>query len=196
MSRYARWIVCSVMMMAVGTASASAQEACDRACLRTMLDQYLNAVIKHDPAAAPLVVGFRQTENAINVRPGNGVWKTVTGLGTVQRRYLDPVSGQAAYYGTVEEGGEHRDRDRPCARRRPSTDRSRVVPRAGRRSRSQRSASAGETAGQSSQPGLSVEEPAARSRRPGEPAIGSRHARRASSTATSMRSRRMTTRLR
>jgi len=70
-----------------------------------MLDQYLNAVIKHDPAAAPLVVGFRQTENAINVRPGNGVWKTVTGLGTVQRRYLDPVSGQAAYYGTVEESG-------------------------------------------------------------------------------------------
>jgi hypothetical protein len=70
-----------------------------------MLDQYLNAVIKHDPAAAPLVVGFRQTENAINVRPGNGVWKTVTSLGAVQRRYLDPVSGQAAYYGTVEESG-------------------------------------------------------------------------------------------
>jgi hypothetical protein len=93
------------MMMAAGTASASAQEACDRACLRTMLDQYLNAVIKHDPAAAPLVAGFRQTENAINVRPGNGVWKTVTALGSVQRRYLDPVSGQAAYYGTVEESG-------------------------------------------------------------------------------------------
>jgi hypothetical protein len=70
-----------------------------------MLDQYLNAVIKHDPAAAPLVAGFRQTENAINVRPGNGVWKTVTALGAVQRRYLDPVSGQAAYYGTVEESG-------------------------------------------------------------------------------------------
>jgi hypothetical protein len=70
-----------------------------------MLDQYLAAVIKHDPAAAPLVVGFRQTENAINVRPGNGVWKTVTALGKVQRRYLDPVTGQAAYYGTVEEGG-------------------------------------------------------------------------------------------
>ena len=62
-------------------------------------------MIKHDPAAAPLVVGFRQTENAINVRPGNGVWKTVTSLGAVQRRYLDPASGQAAYYGTVEESG-------------------------------------------------------------------------------------------
>ena len=98
------------VLVALGIAGrptlAAAQTTCDRACLRTMLDQYLGAVVKHDPAAAPLVVGFRQTENAINVRPGNGVWKSVTGLGKVQRRYFDPVSGQAAYYGTVEEGGD------------------------------------------------------------------------------------------
>src|SRR6186713_204450 len=94
------------MVVAGAAAPASAQQACDRTCLRTMLDQYLTAVIKHDPAAAPLVVGFRQTENAINTRPGQGVWKTVTGLGKVQRRYLNPVSGQAGYYGTVEEGSE------------------------------------------------------------------------------------------
>jgi hypothetical protein len=101
---YGRWVAGAVIAMAVCAGSASAQTTCDRACLRTMLDQYLGAVVKHDPAAAPLVVGFRQTENAINVRPGNGVWKTVTGLGKVQRRYLDATSGQAAYYGTVEEG--------------------------------------------------------------------------------------------
>jgi hypothetical protein len=65
----------------------------------------MDAVMKHSPPAAPLAIGFRQTENAINVRLGEGVWKTVTGLGTVQRRYLDPESGQAAYYGIVEEGG-------------------------------------------------------------------------------------------
>ena len=95
-----------VALAVLGAApSASAQSTCDRACLRTMLDQYLNAVVKHDPAAAPLVVGFRQTENAINVRPGSGTWTSVTALGKVQRRYFDPVSGQAAYYGTVEEGG-------------------------------------------------------------------------------------------
>src|SRR5688572_29372977 len=97
------WFILGVMAIA-GATDAPAQTACDRACLRTMLDRYLSAVVKHDPGAAPLVIGFRQTENAINVRPGNGVWKTVTGLGKVQRRYLDPVSGQAAYYGTVDEG--------------------------------------------------------------------------------------------
>ena len=102
-------VVFFLMTALAAAAPVSAQQpsqACDRTCLRTMLDQYLAAVIKHDPAAAPLVVGFRQTENAINVRPGNGVWKTVTGLGKVQRKYFDPVSGQAAYYGTVEEGSE------------------------------------------------------------------------------------------
>ena len=104
MARFVPWIACGVLVMAVGAGSTSAQTTCDRACLRTMLDQYLTAVVKHDPAAAPLVVGFRQTENAINTRPPNGVWKSVTALGKVQRRYLDATSGQAAYYGTVEEG--------------------------------------------------------------------------------------------
>ena len=109
MTRLGRLMMIGVIAV-VGSAGsagrASAQAACDRTCLRTMLDQYLAAVVKHDPRAAPLRVGFRQTENAINVPPAGGVWKTVTGLGKMQRRYLDPVSGQAGYYGLVEEGGD------------------------------------------------------------------------------------------
>lgn len=78
---------------------------CNRACLRSILDRYLSAVVKHDPAAAPLALGYRHTENAINVPLGKGIWQTVTALGQVQRRYLDPVSSQAAYYGIVDESG-------------------------------------------------------------------------------------------
>jgi hypothetical protein len=85
-------------------ADAAAALPCDRACLRTALDAYLNAVSKHDPAAAPLMIGFRQTENAVVVRPGNGLWKSMTGLGPMQRRYLDAVTGQAAYFGIIKEG--------------------------------------------------------------------------------------------
>ena len=107
MRRWLRWtLVCAAIAAGGGNASASAQGTCDRACLKAMLDQYLSAVIKHDPAAAPLVVGFRQTENAINVPPGGGVWKTLTALGRMQRRFLDPVTGQAAYYGIVQEGSK------------------------------------------------------------------------------------------
>ncbi len=79
--------------------------SCDRACLRAILDRYLDAVVRHDPAAAPLAFGYRQTENAINVPAGKGIWRTITALGQVQRRYIDPVSSQAAYYGIVDESG-------------------------------------------------------------------------------------------
>ena len=96
------WVVAALML----SANAFAQSTCDRACLKSTLDQYLNAVIKHDPAAAPLVAGFRQTDNGVAIRLGTGMWKSVTALGKVQRRYLDAVSGQAAYFGTVEESGK------------------------------------------------------------------------------------------
>jgi len=81
-----------------------AQAACGRACLTTLLNQYLTAVVKHDPAGAPLFATFRQTENAVVVLQGSGLWKSVTALGKVQRRYADPVTGQAAYFGILEEG--------------------------------------------------------------------------------------------
>lgn len=105
MSRFMQWAACGALVL-VGCDAAFAQSACDRVCLGGMLDRYLGAVVAHDPAKAPLVTGFRQTENAINVPQGKGVWKSVTGLGKVQRRYFDPVTGQAGYFGTVMEGGD------------------------------------------------------------------------------------------
>lgn len=101
--------IAAVVLLAILplTATGAAQAAdCDRACLKSLLDRYLAAVIQHDPAAAPLAGGYRHTENAINIPLGKGVWQSVTGLGKVQRRYIDPVSGQAAYYGIVDENGK------------------------------------------------------------------------------------------
>src|SRR5580698_5118971 len=76
---------------------------CDRACLKGVLDQYLNAVIQHNPSSVPLTPGYRQTENAVVRRPGQGIWQTAKSLGRVQRRYFDPVTQNAAYFGTLEE---------------------------------------------------------------------------------------------
>jgi len=96
----------ALIVLLAATNAYAAGQPCDRACLKTTLDAYLNAVIKHDPSAVPLMPGFRQTENSIAVRPGTGLWKTMTGLGAMQRRYLDPVTGQAAFFGIIEEGTE------------------------------------------------------------------------------------------
>ena len=83
---------------------ARAQAApCDRACLKTTLDQYLAAVVKHDRAAAPLSLAFRQTENAVVARPGAGLWTSMTAIGKLDRRYFDPATEQAGYFGTIEE---------------------------------------------------------------------------------------------
>ena len=98
--------LCVVVCCAVGwcgLATPAAAQDCDRACLRSALDRYLTAITTHDPTAAPLSAGFRQTENAVVVKLGTGTWKSITGLGSLQRRYLDQVAGQAAYFGVVNE---------------------------------------------------------------------------------------------
>ena len=79
---------------------------CDRACLKSSLDQYLQAIVKHEPKAAPLFLGYRQTENALLVKTGEGAWKSITSIGNVDRRYYDPVTSQAAFFGVLNEGAE------------------------------------------------------------------------------------------
>ena len=102
--RLATLLSCAVCLLALTAPAFAAANDCDRACLKTTLEQYMTAVTMHKPAAAPLFAGFRQTENAVVVPLGEGMWKSVTALGKVQRKYLDAVSSQAAYYGIVEEG--------------------------------------------------------------------------------------------
>lgn len=96
----------SLLLLTVGAAvwipSALAAD-CDRACLKGVLDQYLNAVMQHNPSAVPLTPGYRQTENAAVRRPGQGIWQTAKALGKVQRRYFDSITENAGYFGTLEE---------------------------------------------------------------------------------------------
>jgi hypothetical protein len=95
----------SVAVALLGTAAANAQ-SCNRDCLRKHLDTYLSGVGSHKPEAAGLWVGFRQTENALVVPEGQGLWKSMSGLGSIQRRFLDPVQSQAGYFGTVKLGDQ------------------------------------------------------------------------------------------
>ena len=98
-------------LAALFATSAGAASKCDRACLEKTLDQYLNAVLKHDPASAPLDVTFRYTENAIVMKAGEGLWKSASALGKIQRRYFDPVNESAAYFGHIEEGARLRSQN-------------------------------------------------------------------------------------
>src|SRR5687767_7780812 len=104
MSRFKQWAACAALVIVGGHAAPSfGQATCNRDCLRSTLDRYLEAVVSKDPGKAPLAVGIRQTVNAINIATGRSVWQSVTALGEVQRKYFDPVTGQAGYYGTLKE---------------------------------------------------------------------------------------------
>jgi hypothetical protein len=100
--------ICLTPILAAVFASAlpALGATCDRACLKSSLDQYLQAILKHDPQAAPLFLGYRHTENALLVKLGEGAWKSITSIGKVDRRYYDPISGQAAFFGVLNEGAE------------------------------------------------------------------------------------------
>ena len=89
-----------------GAAWAQQPAACDRACLDGMLDRFLDAVVAKDPARAPLAIGFRQTQNSVLTPAGSGAWQTLSAIGPSPRRYFDPVTGNAVFFGTVTDGGE------------------------------------------------------------------------------------------
>jgi len=56
--------------------------SCDRACLETTVDRFLEAFIKHDPTQVPLTRTVRLTENGQGLTVGDGSWRSMVGKGT------------------------------------------------------------------------------------------------------------------
>jgi hypothetical protein len=59
--------------------AAPAPATCDRQCLLTLADNYLAALVAHDPAKVPLAAEVRIVENARRIQAGEGLWKTMSG---------------------------------------------------------------------------------------------------------------------
>jgi hypothetical protein len=80
--------------------------ACDRACLEGLVDQYLTAIVAHDPKMLPLAKNVKFTENGVRLEVGDAHWKTTVGKGAYRLFVADPEAGQVAFIGTIrEEGG-------------------------------------------------------------------------------------------
>jgi hypothetical protein len=78
---------------------------CNRACLEGVVDQYLAALVAHDPKRLPLSADVMYTENDQAMDVGDGFWKTVEGLGNYRHIFADPEFGQVAFMGTMREAG-------------------------------------------------------------------------------------------
>jgi hypothetical protein len=78
---------------------------CNRACLENVVDQYLSALVAHDPKRLPLSKDVMYTENSQVIEIGDGAWKTIEGRGKYTHIFADPEFGQVAYMGTMLEAG-------------------------------------------------------------------------------------------
>lgn len=78
---------------------------CNRACLEGVVDQYLAAVVAHEPKRAPLSADVKYTENDQVLPLGDGYWKTAEGRGKYTHIFADPEAGQVAFMGTMMEAG-------------------------------------------------------------------------------------------
>ncbi|MGX7895359.1 hypothetical protein [Tsuneonella sp. HG222] len=81
---------------ALGSAPAAAAPDCDRACLKGMVDAYVDALLAHDTARLPLAPDVRVTENSKVIKLGEGIWSSATGKGTFRHDYLDVEKQVAA----------------------------------------------------------------------------------------------------
>jgi hypothetical protein len=81
-------------------------KACDRSCLKSVLDQYLAALAARDPSRLAVTADLRATENGATLKLGEGLWQTATGIGEYRIDALDPVAGQVGFIGEVQEGSE------------------------------------------------------------------------------------------
>lgn len=88
---------------ATSAAQVTPSPTCDRACLYQVLDGYLDALRAHDPEKVRWAAQPRHTENNVALRPGDGLWGTITGLDSYEMRFADPQTGGVAIFGVVEE---------------------------------------------------------------------------------------------
>jgi hypothetical protein len=80
---------------------------CDRSCLYSFMDQYLDALARRDAARLPWTKNARYTENNVELSIGDGVWGTVTKLGDYKLKFADALNGQVGFFGVIEETPAH-----------------------------------------------------------------------------------------
>jgi len=79
------------------------QNTCDRACLEGFVDQYMDALIAHDPKKLPMTARVKNTEDGVRLDPGDGFWRTALAKGSYRLFVTDPEAGEVAFMGTMRE---------------------------------------------------------------------------------------------
>jgi len=81
-------VAAGVLVLAATAGGARAAD-CDRACLKSMITKYVDAMVAHDWSRLPLAANVRFTEDSQDLKPGDGLWKTATKKGDFRQDYID-----------------------------------------------------------------------------------------------------------
>jgi len=81
----------------------AAQSNCDRACLEKYIDQYMDAMLSHQPIPTLFAKDCRFTENGVQLQLGEGLWASMVGKGTYKFYVPDVETQQVAFIGTARE---------------------------------------------------------------------------------------------
>jgi hypothetical protein len=87
------------------TAAMAAGSSCDYDCLTGFVNQYLKALVAHDPAKLATAPNVRFTENTEPLKLGDALWGTISGLGDYKIYFADPQGGEAGIETTIRENG-------------------------------------------------------------------------------------------
>jgi hypothetical protein len=98
-------ILAGVVLLAVPCGNWAADAPCDRTCFNGFVDQYLAALVAHDPSKLPLTKTARYTKTGRRSSWAMACGARSSRMGTYKLYFADPKAGQAGFYGTLEEHG-------------------------------------------------------------------------------------------
>src|SRR5665213_947634 len=83
----------------------AADSSCGRACLEGIMNEYLDAMVAHDPSHLPVTPTIKFTEDDVVLKLGDGLWNTASARGVYKEYFDDPEEGQVAFFGTMMDNG-------------------------------------------------------------------------------------------
>src|SRR5690242_18821443 len=87
--------------------TAMAASSCNRTCLQSLANSYMNRLSAGDPKGLPLAPTFKVSENAKTMTLGDGAWAHVADV--VQKQvFVDPDTGQALVYSLLRLKNDHK----------------------------------------------------------------------------------------
>ncbi len=99
-------ILCGAAAVLATVAQAAPGAAnCNRGCLEAIPEQYLAAMVAHNPSQVAIAPGTRYTENGVELKLPDGLWRIASSVGKYRLKVSDPETGEIGFFAKAEENG-------------------------------------------------------------------------------------------